>query len=238
MNYFKYIVLTMFIGLVGAIQAQDEVGYIKYNITDIQSDNQMVMQQASMFKNGYMEQYFGADKNLSISNMAGMTVTKTLYDKKTGNSVMYMDIMGRKYKIPMTKEEADSMQSDQDMDVKVEKVTDATKEILGYNTHKVLLKISSEGTTSTIELWVTDQLKGDMTGYNQMLKLTDTDLELEGLPLQMTIDVNGMMQFTYTATEVKDKSEVDPEAMKIDDTGYQEMTMEEFQDAMGGMGRM
>ena len=57
--------------------------------------------------------------------------------------------------------------------------------------------------------------------------------KLTGFPLEYIIN-NGMFSMVFSALEVK--NEFDMNVFNIDTKGFKEMTMEEFQNAMGGMG--
>lgn len=235
MKYLNYLFLVAILFVGSNLLAQDKVGYIKYQISDISSDNPEIMQQAAMLKNGFMEQYVTSDKTLTVTNTAGMSIIKNLNDKKSGNSTMYMDVMGQKYKVNMTDDDRKSMQGDTDMDISVEKIADETKDILGHKVTKTLIKAASGGEATTIQLWITEELDSGADDFNNMLQLGDEDFKIEGVPLEFTIDANGMMEMTYTATEIKKAGEIDSSVMKIDDTGYEEMSFEQFQRMGGGM---
>lgn len=235
MKLIKSLFLVAILAIAGNLIAQDKVGYIKYEITNIQSDNPQIQQQASMMKNGYMEQYIGKDKVLSVVNMMGMVITKTLADKESGDATMYMDMMGRKIMIPMTKEQMDKQEATStDAEITSERVAGATKDILGYTAHKTLIKVTTDEGSTTMEIWTTDELSADADNFSKMMKLSGDNVKIEGVPLEFTIDANGMMKMTYTASAVKMVGETDYSAMKIDDSGYKKMTFEEFQQTMGG----
>ncbi len=234
MKIFNYLFIAAFLFISGQMIAQEKVAYIKYAITDIHSDEPAIMQQAGMLKNGYMEQYTLGNKSMTVTNSAGMFITKTLFNKDTKESTMYMDVMGQKIKVPMSADERDEMQDD-DIDIKVEVLKDETKEILGYKAYKTLLKITSEDGKTTIELWVTEQLKSDAGDFSNMLQVGTDNFEINGVPLEFVIDANGMMQMTYTAQAVKTQGDVDASVFDIDDAGYKVMTLDEFQSSMGGM---
>lgn len=235
MKLLKSLFLVAILAIVGNLIAQDEVGYIKYAFTDIQSDNPSIQQQVAMYKNGYMELYIGKSKVLSITNMAGLSVTKNLVNKETGETTLYMDMMGRKIKIHLTKEQQEELQSEKmNTEVDVKKVKGATKEILGYTANKVLFKLTSDKFISTTEIWSTDELNADTEIFMNMIQLGNSDVKIEGVPLQYTINLNGMMKITYTASVVKMVNETDYSVMKIDDTGYTEKSFDEIKSMLGG----
>lgn len=239
MKYLSYFFFVCLLSIGGTVLAQDEVGYIKYGITDIESDNPQIQQQADMMKKGFTETMVNDEKVLVISNMAGMAVSKNLIDKETGNTTMYMDAMGKKIMVDIPKDKSDEMNNKSDVDVSVEKLKDESKEILGYKAYKTLLNVKSENGSSKIEMWTTDEISMDMEKYGQLMNLRGQDIELDGVPLEFTVDANGMMKMTYTAESVKMKDEVDQTKFDVDTTGYKKMTLEEFQQSMGGgMGGM
>jgi hypothetical protein len=58
--------------------------------------------------------------------------------------------------------------------------------------------------------------------------------KMEGFPLEYSVSQGGQFAMVFTAQEVL--TEVDPEVFNLKTKGFKEMTMEEFQNAMGGMG--
>lgn len=233
MKIFNYLFLLAFIFISSQLIAQDKVGYVKYTITDIHADDPAIMQQASMLKNGYMEQYTSEKKSLTVTNTGGMMITKNITDKATNTATMYMDVMGQKIKVAMTEADRNAMQDD-DADVKVETLKDETKKILGYKTYKTLVKVATEDGNTTIEMWVTNDLDSGAGDFSGMLQVGNDDLKIDGVPLEFVIDANGMMKMTYTAVDVKKQNEIDASVFEIDDSGYQEMDFEQFMNSMGG----
>jgi hypothetical protein len=216
-----------------AATAQIDKGYIKMEITDVSSDNEQMMAMADMFKNSFTEIYFSPEKAYTVVNMmGGMNVTQVLMDMNTNKNVMLMSMMGQKIQIKLDESELNEMQGSGGDDVKInyEHFRDQTKDILGFNCHKV--KISGEGTQGAdMTMWVTDKIKTDA----HVTRGVQVEA-LEGFPLEYVISMAGQMEMTMKATAFE--KDFDKSVFNVDTSGYKEMTLDEFMEQMGAMGGM
>ena len=215
---------------------QKDIGMVKYEVTNVESDNPQMASQLGMLKNGSMTIHENDSKVLFIQNMGGMMVTKILSNKDTEGQTMYMDMMGQKIMIDMSKEEVAEMQNKNDdtEGPKVTKFMDETKEILGYECYKVMTTMESPQGNVNTTLYVTEDLASE--GQDKIIQGQDVDLS--GFPLEMTTEMSGQFSMTYQAKDIKMRSEVDEKAFEIDETGYEKKTFDEMSKMMGGMGGM
>ena len=105
-----------------------------------------------------------------------------------------------------------------------------TKTIAGYETYKVTIK-SPKMEGMQMSAYITPDIKAGA----EVMQGIDAG-KLEGFPLEYVVSQGGQFSMVFTALEVMDK--VDGEVFDLDTKGFKEMTMQEFQDAMGGMGGM
>ncbi len=217
-----------------AISAQKELkeGMIKFEVTDVKSDDPQMAAQLGMMKGTTNDVYFNQEQSITKMNMMGGMMKMTmLANTKEETGTMLFDAMGQKYMIPisaedkkMNKEKTDEAMGD------VEFIYDKEdkKNIAGYDCFKVTIK-SPKMEGVEMSAYVTP----DITAGAEVMQGIDAS-KLEGFPLEYTVSQGGQFSMVFTALEVKD--EVDPEVFNLDTKGFKEMTMEEFQSAMGGMG--
>ena len=145
--------------------------------------------------------------------MAGNQIVLT--DNETKESNILMDMLGQKINVFITKEEVE--EAEKTMVKPQITYLEDKKEILGYKCKKAKVK---NGDNETIVF------------YTEQLKIKHKDFsDLDGYPLQYTIDQDGMM-ITMTASVVQ-KEEVSDQLFEVPD-GYQKMSMEELQQMTGG----
>ncbi len=197
---------------------------VQYEITEVKSADAM----AGMMKGSTMDMTVTKEKNrVDMNMMSGMVKMTILSDTKKDEGVMYMSMMGNKMKIPMTSEDMENARKEQEAKPKqtFEYNKKDTKKIAGY---KCYLATSTTEDGSKISYYITDKIK--VTAANSMAGVS-TD-GLEGFPLEFTID-NAGTTMTFSAQEVLDK--VSKKDFEFDDSGYEEMTMEELEEmGMGG----
>lgn len=210
--------------------AQMEQGTIMIELTEVGSDNAQMAAQLEMLKGSELNIHFTKEKSLvSTVMLGGMSVTNKLTDTKSGQSQTFMDMMGNKFLIeddgkkPTDPEIAEAMKG-----MKIEYDKNETKEILGYECYKATITGFEQGVK--MDLYVTPDLKVNSDMINGL-----EGVELEGFPLEFTMDVSSM-NMTYVAQSIS--KEVDTSVFEIDEEGYQKMTLEEFTEKMGSMGGM
>lgn len=216
--------------LVSAQQPVTEA-YIRYEITDVKSDDPQMEAALNMMKGSTMEIYFTDSKQRMVMDMMGGMMKMTtinLVDKE--ETVMLMDMMGRKIKVKGADDEFEKMNQEAAMDsinydVKYDKSKQKT--IAGYPCYSATITIMQQGVEMTVETYVTEKLSAPKSVIRNV-----KDLDMKGLPLEYTVGAQGF-SMTYTATKVDTK--IDGKAFDIPE-GYEEMSVEQFMQTMGSMG--
>lgn len=200
-------------------------GSVKFEITDLSSDNPQVAGQLEMMKGSKMTIYVKGDQQLTSMNMMnGMVQQNMILDKENNNMLMLMDMMGRKIKVEMPVDENEA----EDVDVDIEYFEDDRKEIAGYDTYRAVMITKTDGQEVRLETYITDEFEFD----GQMIQNAPGSKQLRGMPLEFTVS-QPEISMTFTAQEVL--MAVDDAVFDIDPSGYEEMDPEDLQN-MGGMG--
>ena len=167
-------------------------------------------------------------QKMDMNMMGGMMRIQSIIplDNPT-ESTMLMDMMGQKIQIiEMTEDEVGAGNNFMNMD-NVDTVIynkEDTKNILDYPCYFAKIK-TKDGVT--LKYYITEKIRPPMP-----IKNKDAEV-LKGYPLEMIVDTGQGMEMTFTAKEVS--REISDDVFKKGE-GYKEMTMEEFQKQMGGMG--
>jgi len=245
MKYVNFVLsLMMMVVTMQTITAQKvlDKAHIHMEITDIQSDNEDLMAMSAMLKGSTTDIYFTPEKSYTKATpeksytkanmMGGMSQTVVLIDHKTNENLMLMTMMGQKMKINMSEDELKEMQtgSEDPANVDYKHFKDQTKDILGFNCHKVQVMVEAgEGVNMT--LWVTDEIISTAHITNGV----QADL-LGGFPLMYVFSMGGQLEMTMEATKIE--KDFDNDIFKVSTEGFKEMTLSEFMDSMGKMGGM
>lgn len=236
MNHMKKFMLSLlafaFIGLVNSFaQKSLEEARIKYEVTNVKSDDPQMESMLNMMKGSVLEVTFNADKQWTkVDMMGGMVVMNTLNDVKLKKTTLLMDMMGRKIKVEGTDEEFKKMDGNvdpDDIEYEISYEKSNTKEIAGYPCYKAILSSKHDGVEMNLIAYVTDKLKAPKS----VVRNVDAK-QLDGLPLEYTVETMGFAM-TYTATSVERK--IDPSIFTVPD-GYESMSFDEFINTMGAMG--
>ncbi len=192
-------------------------GTIKFQLVDVEGPEQAMM----LMKNTTLN--INVNGNLvknEINMMGGMMEMGFLTNMDEKKGTMLMNMMGKKSAISIDNMN-DQMDKAPKFDIEYNKKD--TKEIAGYKCHKATIKME-DGSSNVF--YVTEKI----SAFSQFTKQYEG---LEGFPLQLDVDQNGM-KMTLKATEV---SHVKPDEsiFKIP-AGYEEMTMEEFEKSMKSLG--
>lgn len=146
-----------------------------------------------------------------VSALASFT---TIYDGKTGSSVILQEVSGQKILIRMTAEDW------KDKNKRYEGITfnntDETKTIAGYTCTKAIAKMS-DGATFTV--YYTKEIVPDNMDFNYQFK------NLNGLPLEYELK-QGSVTINYTASSIS-LNPVPASKFDIPKSGYRELTYEE-----------
>ena len=189
-------------------------GVVTYKMT---SDNE----QMAMMGDIIMTNYFDKDNvAVEVDMMGGMVLTKVYKKINEPNSTkMTMDAMGNKYEITEIDENASKGVDMADLDNIVTVTLDKkdTKEIAGYKCYKATVTYKED---KTGEFYVTDNIQ----------MVSSKESKLKGFPLEMTI-VTPENTLNLKATEVS--KDLPKEAFIVPE-GFEKVTMEEFQEKMGG----
>lgn len=203
--------------------AQITEGTIEYKI-EMDTDDAQMQQAIAMMSNSTMTMMFMGTAFRQDMDM-GMQKTTTIFNGKEGKKakgIMLMDVMGMKMAIDITPDEEEKKE-DPSENQKV-KVTDETKDILGFKCKKVI--ITDEEDNEMI-LYVTDKIKPAGQSANKY-----GGGLVDGFPLMIEVD-QAMMTMVMTATKVDEQT---PKKSLFDTKipeGYTVKTMDELQ-MMGG----
>lgn len=217
-------VLLFSLSFTSEAQKTVKEGSVIYELTNIESDAPEVQ----MMKGSRMNIYFNKKKQkFEMNMMGGLMEIITITDLGTEESTMLTNIMGNKSMVKMTKEEAEKQKGKgekPDYEISFDKKD--KKEIAGYKCYKAMLKSKDGGVVNT---YVTDEIKTNLKFFNEMFP------GLNVFPLEYSIE-NGGISLVFSAQEFNTKLASD--AFDIPTEGYTEMTFEEFEKQMGGMGGM
>lgn len=229
MKYTLSLVFSFFL-LFGNIYSQKtlEKGYLKMQFVESKSDDAQTQSALQSMNGAETEFYFNKDRSYSkITIMGGLLSMRYFTDYKTGETNMLMDAMGQKTLVTGSHEENIKSSTEEVGETIVSYDKSDTKTILGYKTHKALVKFKKNPGTF-YEAYVTEEIKAS----NAMIQGME-NFALEGFPLEYTIR-NEAMSMTIEAIEIKD--DFDKDVFNFDAKGYTKMTMEEFSKSMGGLG--
>ncbi|MBX2816792.1 MAG: hypothetical protein KTR24_12365 [Saprospiraceae bacterium] len=206
--------------------AQVQEGHLKMEITDVQVEKEEMQQMTQMMQGSTQDIYFTQEKQkVVIGMMSGMLSIQVYQDFGEDSFETYMDMMGNKIKTVMNADELkeQNKQAAELMgDAQVVYDKSDKKNIIGYDCHKATMKFEANGSAMELVLYVTDEIKVPQA-YIQNL----SHVQLDGTPMEMTIDVGGLMKMTYTAKEL---TKAIPDNFFVKPAGdYKTMTMEELQ---------
>ena len=214
------LLLILLCPLVVFAQKKMKEGVVKYDVVDIKGSS---MATAGL-KGSKSAMYFNdAFAKVDATVMNGMMRTQVIRNYKTEGNVMVVDgIVGKKV-VTMDKESKDAKDPKRGFDITYD--TKDTRKIMGYNCSKVTMKSKTDNTVSV--LYVTDKIMPAVSPFAHVFP------DLKGFPLRYEIGRDGT-RITYEAKEISNK--INAKDFEIPTTGYERMTMEEFQKSLGKMG--
>lgn len=246
MKVSKLILSTFIIFLSISAFSQFSKGMLKMEVSSIRMNGEDAPpEMASALGNMDIKIYSDGIIQKSVVSMM-MMKTITLMDSRLDTIHIFMDMMGKKYKISESRQANhdtvhNALKALQDkMEIK-EYPTDI-KEILGYKCHRVELKMkipnpkskNNEMQEVNIKMYVTKELKFDASFVTQ----TSKKLALNGTPLEYNMVMgNGSFQMEILMMAKEYKKEIDASDLMPPTGNYTKYTMEQFQKEMGGMGR-
>lgn len=217
--------LALFLGLTVVSFAQMKQGKITYDMA-FSSDNPEMAMGISMMSGSKMSMSFMPGKSRSEVSMGMMGTMTTISDEKSKKILSLTDMMGMKYAMESTLEDAKATEGEQPKP-KVE-ITSETKDIMGYKCTKAIMTTDTPEGSQEMTMWFTKDITaftGGQQYYNE---------DMPGFPMQISLSREGMnVDMTVTAIEKKvDKKVFD---MKIPE-GYPVKTQEELMQMMMGGG--
>ena len=222
----KKLVLLFAMTIVTSVMsfAQLAEGQISYDI-EMSSDDPDMAMAVTMFSGSSMDLYFANDLARTDLDFGAMMSMTTVVNNATDEIMILMGgMMGDK--AVLTNAEEMDLDEDDTPEMTVTLVK-GKKEILGYNCKKAIV---SDEDGNEMEYWYTEEISTITTDKKSAIA------KLPGLPLEYTVDRNGMMM-SFTATSVKTSLDASTIAKKLTmeiPEGYEEMTYEEFS-SFGGM---
>jgi len=145
--------------------------------------------------------------------------TIVILDGKTNEGLVLMDIMGEKYAIKLTGEQADEY-DDPGFEYDI-KYSDETKTILGYECKKAIATLKSG---EELTIFFTPKLLPSSMDY-----LASFD-QIKGLPLEFEMVLEGIF-ISFTATDIT--KEIDKELFSLEiPEGYTETDLESLESQM------
>lgn len=202
-------------------------GHIVYGMT--MEGNPM----AAMMGDITLSLYFLGDLTKMNMSMGSMMSSTTVVDNKDKNGVILMNIpmMNQKKGAKLDKsylEKTAEKQTNQ-KPTKVEYDTKSKKTIAGYECYKAIVEMDNVDEPAIV--YITEKLKPNTAGVNMQFT------NLKGFPLYYEIKQQGMtviMEAKEVSTKKPEKSEF---SMKIPD-GYEEVSVEDLMNGLGGGGGM
>lgn len=192
-----------------------EKGHIHYDV-ELRTDDIDQATAMQMFENSQLDIYFSGEKSRVDMDM-GFFKLNVISDLQSGNILMLISgVIGNKA-LKTTLEELEE-QKEEGPELEIE-YTKETKTISGYKCKKAILK----GSGNDKIYWYTDKIKLNAEGQDLF------DTQLPGTPLEMQLIESGF-EMIYTATLIEEKITDEESIFSVDiPEGYQEMTMEEFE---------
>lgn len=168
------------------------------------------------------------NKKSRVEMQMGMGMNQiTISDGDKKEATMLMDMMGNKMAIKMTEADMKKKSEKEGPEPEV-KQTNETKTIAGYSCKKAIITgKGKDGEEYTMPVWYTEELGANPQWNNSQMK------GIKGVMLEYEMKQQGM-GMKFTAKTVSKESVPDSKFVVPD--GYKQMTMEEFQKSMGGMG--
>lgn len=230
-NVLSALAFILFVSFNYSTTAQKVIdqGTVTMEITDVASDDPQMEMGLAGLKGGQTVLSFKEGIYATGSAMmGGMIKVTTLINQKEDKMDLLMDAMGQKIWVETGLDES---QSAQDKEIaKMTKVSydkSDTKKIMGYDCYKVTIE-NPEMEDMNIFGYATDQIKTNANLIQGMQSVT-----IDGYLMEYTV---ATPQFSMTTTAVDIKDTVDESKFELNTKGYKKMTMEEFQNQMGGMG--
>ncbi|MCB0685019.1 MAG: hypothetical protein KDC53_00800 [Saprospiraceae bacterium] len=206
-------------------------GTIKFEVTDVQTNNPDMQQMIGSMKGmAQTLQFDGAQQQMTVDMMGGLMRINTFWTGANSTVETYMDMMGQKIKTIMSNEDVEKMRKESEAMIKSEDIKydkSVTKKILGKDCYKAYYETDANGQKFSMEMYVTEDIKVPNSFLQNL-----NQIELKGTPLMWIMDA-GMMKMTFMATDIS--KDLGSDFFKKPEGAYQEMSMEQLkQMGMGG----
>jgi hypothetical protein len=243
MKTFKFILNFIFLLFSICAYSQFSKGMLRMEVNGIKLNGEDASpDMASHLGNMDVVIYSDGIIQKSVMNMM-MMKTITIVDTRKDSVNIYMDMMGKKYRIQESnKRHMDSLSKSTNSfeeNIQIEEFPKDVKEILGFKCHRVDVKVKLPDDNSTtgkgqevhMKMYVTNELKFDPSYLTQ----TSKQISLKGAALEYTMSMgSGSFQMEVNMLAKEYKKDINPSDLLPPDGNYKLYTMEEFQKEMTG----
>jgi len=211
-------------------------GMIRYELSLGNAENDSLSNKKGaidMFSEFEMNVYFKKGKTLVESNMMGGGMNfKVLYDPENQDTLVYLEMMGNKYK---TKNASLSSNADNVVITDVEIFENERKDIAGYDAYKVVSSMEVDGKEMNSVAYITEEFFFDgkintgMIQSEQALFDTEDLLGIKGTILEQMIttkSIIGSIPVRILAAEIA--TTIDDKVFNINDEEYNPLPTDAF----------
>jgi len=211
-------------------------GMIRYELSLGNAENDSLSNKKGaidMFSEFEMNVYFKKGKTLVESNMMGGGMNfKVLYDPENQDTLVYLEMMGNKYK---TKNASLSSNADNVVITNVEIFENERKDIAGYDAYKVVSSMEVDGKEMNSVAYITEEFFFDgkintgMIQSEQALFDTEDLLGIKGTILEQMIttkSIIGSIPVRILAAEIA--TTIDDKVFNINDEEYNPLPTDAF----------
>ena len=211
-------------------------GMIRYELSLGNAENDSLSNKKGaidMFSEFEMNVYFKKGKTLVESNMMGGGMNfKVLYDPENQDTLVYLEMMGNKYK---TKNASLSSNADNVVITDVEIFENERKDIAGYDAYKVVSSMEVDGKEMNSVAYITEEFFFDgkintgMIQSEQALFDTEDLLGIKGTILEQMIttkSIIGSIPVRILAAEIS--TTIDDKVFDINDEEYNPLPTDAF----------
>jgi hypothetical protein len=216
------LVFALFFSIAIVYAGKPFEGVITYKIS--YPDTKFTESQMAMFPK-MMTVSVKDDKSRTEIQMSGVsTIEIRNYTEKS--SVALFDLMGQKYAIKSSTAEIEKKVQEEGKPAVT--LTSETKVVAGYTCKKAIIRMTSDGVTTTFEAFYTNEFGGKNLNFDNALYK-----DIDGVLLEFVINTQEM-NMKLTATSVEKKSL--PASLFVIPSDYKQISKDEFQNLFGGAG--
>lgn len=232
-----FIVLSLSLLFISCSDSNElKEGMIRYELSLGNAENDSLSNKKGaidMFSEFEMNVYFKKGKTLVESNMMGGGMNfKVLYDPENQDTLVYLEMMGNKYK---TKNASLSSNADNVVITDVEIFENERKDIAGYDAYKVVSSMEVDGKEMNSVAYITEEFFFDgkintgMIQSEQALFDTEDLLGIKGTILEQMIttkSIIGSIPVRILAAEIA--TTIDDKVFDINDEEYNPLPTDAF----------